>query len=107
MDTNFPATITCDDCEGVYPMSEKEKGDYFLPGSSKDMVTTWVCKWCSANIAMYRQAEAMVFIHEEMHEREEHKKTCKGDTCPECNNPDNGDDYNGNPTLPFKPKLVK
>lgn len=100
----FNETITCDDCGGIYPLSEKVKGDYFLPGSSKDMITVWVCKWCSTAVAMYRQAEIVTFIHDEIHEREEHKKVCKGESCP-CN--DDDPDYSGNPLLPFKPKLVE
>lgn len=102
--TVTPVTITCDDCSGIFPLSEKEKGDYFLPGTSKDMITVWVCKWCSAAVAMYRQAEIVTFIHDEMVEREEHKKVCKGKDCP-CQS-DDDPDYSGNPLLPFKPKLV-
>ena len=89
-------TITCDDCDGIYPISEKEKGDYFLPGNSEDGIAVWICKWCSTSAERWRTAGDMIEIMNDA--QEEHDKNCKGGS---------GPDKDPKPPLNFKPKLVQ
>jgi hypothetical protein len=91
-------SITCDDCGGFFPISEKVKGDYFLPGSKEDMIAVWVCKFCSANISLFHQAETIEMIREGAIEN--HNKNCKN-----CGGNKGKDDTDPKPPLPF-PRLV-
>jgi rubrerythrin len=98
---NTTNTIQCDDCGGLFPTSEKVKGDYFYPGDREDGVTVWVCKWCSFSIKLYRQAETIEMIRGEA--EEEHNKNC-----PDCGGGKDSkdkDDKDPKPPLPF-PRLV-